>query len=213
MKKMLMSVAAAALVVAAVPASVSAHSYMPTDTTESMSHTRCDRIASKLASLNATSGQASDHKLWRAQRLIDRQSGLWCPMPATVVDALGKNGNFKTLTAAVSAAGLVDALSAPGDKTVFAPTDAAFAALPAGTVEALLADKAKLTTVLQNHVVAGKVDAATGIAAGSATTLAGNTVTVTAKDGFAYVNGVKVILNDMYTGNGVVHVIDAVLVP
>ena len=97
--------------------------------------------------------------------------------------------------------------------TVFAPTDQAFAALPAGTVDSLLADKAMLTKVLTNHVIDGEVDASTAIEAGQATTLAGSTVTITDQGGFLYVNGVKILLNDIYTGNGVVHVIDAVLVP
>jgi uncharacterized surface protein with fasciclin (FAS1) repeats len=186
---------------------------MPADANDYAYETRCDHIAARLTNLNAASGEAGDHQLLRAQRLIDRSSKLNCPMPATMVDALAQNGNFKTLIAAAQAAGLGDALSAPGNKTVFAPTDNAFAALPAGTVEALLNDIPQLTTILTNHVVDGRVDAAAAIAGGSATTLAGNTVPVTARDGFVYVGDVRVILNDIYTGNGVVHVIDAVLLP
>jgi uncharacterized surface protein with fasciclin (FAS1) repeats len=212
MKKLLMGVGAAIAMVAAVPARASAHAMSSSDDAYAYQG-RCDHISAKLMDLNAASGQASDRQLWRAQRLIDRSSDLECPMPATVVDALVQNGNFKTLTAAVGAAGLADTLSAPGDKTVFAPTDTAFAALPAGTVEALLADIPTLTTILTNHVVNGRVDATAAIDAGSATTLAGNTVPVTEKDGFLYVGNAKVILNDIQTGNGVVHVIDAVLLP
>jgi uncharacterized surface protein with fasciclin (FAS1) repeats len=213
MKKMLMSAGAIAAVMIALPASTSAHAYMADTHQGHGSYQRCEKIAGKLTSLNAASGEATDRQLWRAQHLIDRSSGLDCAQPATVVDALVKNGNFKTLTAAVTAAGLGEALSAPGDKTVFAPTDAAFAALPAGTVEALLQDIPTLKTILTNHVVSGKADAVTALNAGSAQSLAGNTLQVTEKGGFLYVNGVKVILNDIYTGNGVVHVIDAVLVP
>ena len=212
MKKLLLGVGAAIAIVVAVPAGASAHAMPATDNEDSYD-SRCEHIASKLMYINAASGEANDHQLWRAQRLTDRASHLECQQPATVVDALVQNGNFQTLTAAVGAAGLVDTLSAPGDKTVFAPTDAAFAALPAGTVEALLADIPMLTTILTNHVVDGRVDAVTAINAGAATTLAGNTVPVTVRDGFIYVGDVKVIVNDILTGNGVVHVIDAVLLP
>lgn len=131
-----------------------------------------------------------------------------------IVDTAVAAGNFTTLVAAVEAAGLVDTLKGEGPFTVFAPTDDAFAALPAGTVEALLEDpQGQLTQILLYHVVAGKVmssDLSDGMAAD---TVQGSPVTFTIADGKAMVNEATIVTADIETSNGVIHVIDAVILP
>jgi len=138
-------------------------------------------------------------------------------MPKTIVDIAVEDGRFTTLVAAVQAAGLVDTLSSEGPFTVFAPTDEAFAALPEGTVEALLADIPALTDILLYHVVAGKVMAAdvVGLDGQSVeTALAGKFINIKVDMGNVYLNEtVKVIITDIEASNGVIHVIDAVLLP
>lgn len=141
----------------------------------------------------------------------------------TAPDKAGKNivqvaveaGGFSTLVAAVKAANLVETLSGTGPFTVFAPSDAAFAKLPAGTVEALLQDKEKLSKVLTLHVLTGKVDAATVIKANGAkpATVNGQPLDITVRGGKVYVNGAQVTTADIQASNGVIHVIDAVLMP
>src|SRR5687767_5141600 len=140
--------------------------------------------------------------------------------PATVqagdiIRVAAGNGQFNTLVAAVKAAGLAETLQGPGPFTVFAPSDAAFAKLPAGTVEALLADKAKLASVLTYHVVAGKVMAGDIVKANRATptTVNGQPLDVVVRGGKVYVNGAQVVSADIAASNGVIHVIDAVLLP
>ena len=133
-----------------------------------------------------------------------------------IVDTAVAAGQFKTLAAALKAAGLVDTLKGPGPFTVFAPTDAAFAKLPPGTVENLLkpANKAQLTSVLTYHVVPGRV--ASSALAGKVTdakTVEGRTVKVDATGGGVTVNGAKVITADVAATNGVIHVVDTVLMP
>lgn len=131
-----------------------------------------------------------------------------------IVDTAVADGRFTTLVAAVQAAGLVDALKAEGPLTVFAPTDDAFAKLPAGTVEGLLADIPALTDILLYHVVSGKVMAADVVTLDSAPTLLGKNVTITVTDGKVYLNGnAQVIITDIEASNGVIHVIDTVLLP
>jgi uncharacterized surface protein with fasciclin (FAS1) repeats len=129
-----------------------------------------------------------------------------------IVDTAVAAGSFQTLATALTAAGLVDTLKGDGPFTVFAPTDAAFAKLPAGTVEALLADKAKLTAVLTYHVVAGKVTAADVVKLSSAKTVQGGALAIDAKQGVK-VNGANVVQADVMASNGVIHVIDTVLIP
>lgn len=129
-----------------------------------------------------------------------------------IVDVAVSNGSFTTLVAAVQAAGLVDTLSGPGPFTVFAPTDDAFAKLPAGTVEGLLADKDKLTAVLTYHVLAGKVSAADAATVTSATTVQGGDLTIDASNGVK-VNDATVVIADVAADNGVIHAIDTVLIP
>ena len=131
-----------------------------------------------------------------------------------IVDTAVGAGSFGTLVAAVQAAGLVDTLKGEGPFTVFAPTDAAFAALPAGTVEELLKpeNKDKLTAILTYHVVAGKVmsgDLSDGL---SAATVNGANITIGPMGGVT-VNGANVTQADIEASNGVIHVIDAVILP
>lgn len=128
-----------------------------------------------------------------------------------IVDVAVGAGNFKTLVAAVQAAGLVDTLKSPGPFTVFAPTDAAFAKIPKATLDALLADKAKLTAVLTYHVVPGKV-MAKDVKAGKVKTAQGSELTITTTGGVK-VDGANVVTTDVAASNGVIHVIDTVVLP
>jgi uncharacterized surface protein with fasciclin (FAS1) repeats len=132
----------------------------------------------------------------------------------TIVDVAAKNGSFKTLVAAIKAAGLVETLSGPGPFTVFAPTDAAFAKLPKGTVKDLLKpeNKEKLAQILTYHVVAGSV-AAKEIKPGKVATVAGGELTLAVKGKRVKVNNANVIIADIKTSNGIIHVIDKVMMP
>ena len=122
-------------------------------------------------------------------------------------------GSFKTLVAAVQAAGLAETLSGTGPFTVFAPTDEAFAKLPAGTVDALLKDKEKLASILTYHVVSGQVTAADAIKLTEAKTVNGQSFKIVAgKDG-VMIDNAKVVTADIMTSNGVIHVIDSVILP
>ena len=123
------------------------------------------------------------------------------------------NPDFSTLVAAVKAAGLVDALSGDTELTVFAPTNAAFAKLPKGTVEALLADKEKLANILKYHIVAGKVLAKDVVNLDSAKALNGGELEIEVDDNKVYINDAQVIKTDVLGKNGVIHVIDTVLIP
>ncbi len=132
-----------------------------------------------------------------------------------IVDTAVAAGSFKTLAAALAAADLVDVLKGEGPFTVFAPTDEAFAKLPAGTVEGLLKpeNKAKLQAVLKYHVVAGKVDAAAASKLTEAPTLEGSMLKIKVVDGKVMINEATVVTADVMASNGVIHVIDTVLMP
>ena len=132
-----------------------------------------------------------------------------------IVDTAVAAGSFKTLAAALKAAGLVDTLKGQGPFTVFAPTDEAFAKLPAGTVEELLKpeNKAKLTAILTYHVVPGKVPAAKVLTLQHAKTVNGQEVAISVDNGTVRVDKAKVIKTDVAASNGVIHVIDSVLLP
>jgi len=137
-------------------------------------------------------------------------------MDKTIVDIAVADGRFNTLVAAVTAADLVDTLNSEGPFTVFAPTDDAFAALPAGTLDSLLLpeNKQALTDILLYHVVSGKVMAADVVGLTSAPTVLGKDITITIKDGNVYLNDtIQVIITDIEASNGVIHVIDGVLLP
>ena len=133
---------------------------------------------------------------------------------ATIVETAVAAGSFNTLVAAVKAAGLVETLSGPGPFTVFAPTDAAFAKVPADTIQALLKPEAKdqLVRVLTYHVVPGKVMAADVIQLTSAKTVQGQSVTIDTTDGVK-IDDANVVSTDIVCDNGVIHVIDAVILP
>jgi uncharacterized surface protein with fasciclin (FAS1) repeats len=137
------------------------------------------------------------------------------PKAADIVDTAVAAGSFNTLVAAVKAAGLVDALKGPGPLTVFAPTDAAFAALPAGTLDDLLKpeNKEKLKGILLYHVVSGKVMSTDLKGTVKPATLQGATLTIVAGASGVTVNGAKVTKADIGASNGVIHVIDAVVLP
>ena len=136
-------------------------------------------------------------------------------MPGTIVDIAVADGRFTTLVTAVTAAGLAETLSGEGPFTVFAPTDDAFAALPEGTIEALLEDpQGALTDVLTYHVVEGAVMAETVVTLDSAKTVSGENVSITVNDDGVFLNDtVQVIITDIVASNGVIHVIDGVLLP
>lgn len=122
-------------------------------------------------------------------------------------------GNFTTLVAAVEAAGLVETLQGKGPFTVFAPTDAAFAKLGAGTIDALLKDKAQLAKILTYHVVPGRLLAADVVKTKNASTVQGQKVTFSAKGEYAQINDAKIVATDVLASNGVIHVIDTVILP
>jgi uncharacterized surface protein with fasciclin (FAS1) repeats len=132
----------------------------------------------------------------------------------TVVEIAAGADDFSTLVAAVKAAGLVETLSGKGPFTIFAPTNEAFAKLPAGTVESLLKpeNKEKLVGILTYHVVAGKVMAA-DVKAGKVATVNGQEITIEVKDGGVMVDSAKVVKTDLVGTNGVIHVIDSVVLP
>ena len=132
-----------------------------------------------------------------------------------IVDTAVAAGSFKTLAKALEAADLVSTLKGAGPFTVFAPTDEAFAKLPAGTVESLLLpeNKAKLRRILTYHVVAGKVMAADVVNLKTAKAVSGDTIAITARNGAVMVDGARVVKTDIATTNGVIHVIDAVILP
>lgn len=132
-----------------------------------------------------------------------------------LVDTAVKAGNFKTLAAALQAAGLVETLKGAGPFTVFAPTDEAFAKLPQGTVENLLKpeNKDQLINILTYHVVKGRVSSRDAVTAGTAATIQGGPIQAQIQNGRLTVNNANVVATDINTSNGVIHVIDTVLLP
>lgn len=132
-----------------------------------------------------------------------------------IVDVAVSAGSFKTLVAAIQAAGLVETLKSKGPFTVFAPTDEAFAKLPAGTLESLLLpeNKAKLAAILTYHVVPGMVHAKDVVGLTSAKTAQGSSVAVKVSNGTVMIDNAKVVKTDIMASNGVIHVIDAVILP
>ncbi len=132
-----------------------------------------------------------------------------------IVDTAVAAGNFTTLAAALQAAGLIDTLKGAGPFTVFAPTDAAFAKLPAGTVENLLKPetKAKLVDILTYHVVAGKVDAKTAVTLDEATMVNGDKADIQVTGKTVTIDGANISATDIMSSNGIIHVIDSVMMP
>ncbi len=135
--------------------------------------------------------------------------------PMDIVDTAVAAGSFKTLAAALNAAGLVETLKGKGPFTVFAPTDEAFAKLPAGTIDTLLKpeNKEKLAAILTYHVVAGNVMAKDVVALKEAKTVNGQSLTIAVKDGVVMVDQARVVKTDIEATNGVIHVIDSVVLP
>lgn len=132
-----------------------------------------------------------------------------------IVDTAVAAGQFTTLAAALEAGGLIGTLKAEGPYTVFAPTDAAFAKLPAGTVETLLKpeNKQQLVEILTYHVVPGKVEAADVVKLTSASTANGQDLTIKVENDAVFVNDARVVKTDIETSNGVIHVVDTVILP
>jgi uncharacterized surface protein with fasciclin (FAS1) repeats len=155
-------------------------------------------VAAPVAAQNAASGPTAKAASMKEMNIVE-----------TAVAA----GSFKTLAAALQAAGLVETLSGKGPFTVFAPTDEAFAKLPAGTVEALLKDKEKLSAILTYHVVAGNVPSSEVVKMTSAKTVNGQDVKIKVMDGKVMVNNAQVVKADVKATNGVIHVIDTVILP
>lgn len=132
---------------------------------------------------------------------------------ADIVDTAAGAGSFNTLVKAVKAAGLVETLKGPGPFTVFAPTDAAFAKLPAGTLESLLANPEQLKKVLTYHVVAGKVMASDVVKLKEAKTVQGSAARIQVSGGSVKIDNANVVKTDIVCDNGVIHVIDSVILP
>lgn len=132
---------------------------------------------------------------------------------ADIVDTAVSAGSFNTLVKAVQAAGLVDTLKGPGPFTVFAPTDEAFAKLPAGTLESLIANPEQLKKVLTYHVVAGKVMASDVVKLKEAKTVQGSSAKIKVSGGEVMIDNAKVVKTDIVCDNGVIHVIDTVILP
>jgi len=168
-------------------------------------------IALSLFALTTLAGQASAQ--CSASKQADKHAAA-SMMASDIVDTAVAAGNFKTLAAALKAAGLVETLKGKGPFTVFAPTDEAFAKLPAGTVETLLKpeNKARLAAILTYHVLAAEV-AAKDVKTGSATTVNGQRIDLVAKDGGVKIDGATVTTADIKCSNGIIHVIDTVILP
>ncbi len=158
-------------------------------------------LASAVIAVSALAGSAMAHN-----------HGSYESQPDLVETAI-EAGNFTTLVAAVQAAGLVEALQAEGPFTVFAPTDEAFAQIPTDTLNALLADPEALANILLYHVVPGKVMAETAVTLTSATTAQGQDLTLNLTDDGLLVDQALVVATDIEASNGVIHVIDAVVLP
>ena len=175
-----------------------------------------------LAQCGATKSSAAQSKDSQAmggcgssamEKMSDAQAMSAATMKMTILEAAQSAGSFNTLLAAVKAAGLADALGGEGPFTVFAPSDEAFANLPEGTLEALLNDKAKLASILTYHVVPGKVMASEVVGLKAAQTLNGQSLAVGMADEHVMIDGAKVVSTDIVCSNGVIHVIDSVVLP
>lgn len=170
------------------------------------------RFAHLAATVLASSLTIGGSRVVAAQEMAHDGKGMTASAK-TIVDIASEAGSFNTLVAALKAAGLVETLSGKGPFTVFAPTDEAFAKLPAGTVDALLNDKVKLTKILTYHVVSGAVTAEKVVGLKSAATVQGSRVAIAVANGKVMVGGANVVKTDIMASNGVIHVIDAVLIP
>ena len=198
----------------AAPVSASAHSHGNANWAAQRQARACAKYDWRHAKLFGRFDQNNRWQNKKIQNVINKENDRGCEQSADVVDTLVENGNFKTLTAAVGAAGLIDTLKTPGDKTIFAPTDQAFAKLPAGTVESLLGNIPALTDILTYHVIGGaSVDAGTAKTLTEATPLNNKKLNVSVRHGKLFINESRVVLYDIKTSNGIIHVIDTVLLP
>jgi uncharacterized surface protein with fasciclin (FAS1) repeats len=170
------------------------------------------KLKSALAAAIATATFALVPTIATAGGSYGAKTGASTAAMADIVDTAVGAGQFNTLAKALTAAGLVDTLKGPGPFTVFAPTDAAFAKIPADKLSALIADKAALTKVLTYHVVPGKVMAA-DVRTGAVKTVQGQPLNVVASSSGVKVNDAKVVKADIAATNGVIHVIDTVVLP
>ncbi len=168
-----------------------------------------------VATVLSGAAQAQCNKSKAHHQSVQVHHASYAPQEADIVDTAVAAGSFKTLVAAVKAAGLVDVLKGEGPFTVFAPTDEAFAKLPKGTVETLLKpeNKDQLVAILTYHVVAGNVTASQVVNLSSAETVQGGKVAITNSNGEVLINESKVVKADIHCSNGVIHVIDSVLMP
>ncbi len=192
---------------------------------------RADQVV-KLNGAKSLNGQRIDIQARKGKVMVDgatvTQTDIVCgngvihvidevilPTSENIVEVAYEAGAFGTLIAAAKAAGLADTLANGGDFTVFAPTDAAFAKLPAGTLESLLKpeNREQLAAILKYHIVEGRVYSETALKVRRAETLQGGTVDIRIKRGAAMVNDAKLITTDIDASNGVIHVIDTVLLP
>jgi uncharacterized surface protein with fasciclin (FAS1) repeats len=211
-KLTLFSIAVLGLVL--IPTTASAHSWNSNKQTraERQQTKRCNFFDWRQGALFRHYNQNNRILNQRIQFWINQENRRDCKPTTNTVDTLVKNGNFKTLTAAVGAAGLADTLKTQ-NLTVFAPTDQAFAKLPAGTVEALLNDIPTLQGILTYHAVSGTVPASTAKTLTSAPTVNGQPINISVKNGSLFINDSRVVLYDIKTTNGIIHVIDTVLLP
>src|SRR3954468_286893 len=175
----------------------------------------CSTAASPSASTGGSAPSATPSAVTTvAPSMAAAPSASAAAMSKDIVQTATEAGSFKTLLTAVKAAGLVETLEGAGPYTVFAPTDAAFAALPAGTLDGLLKDPAALKKVLLYHVVSGAVTSDKVVGLTSAMSVEGSPIAIAVKDGGVYLNdSAKVVTPDVMTSNGVIHVIDKVILP
>lgn len=171
-------------------------------------------VAVALSTLVGSAAAGSATQNTKDQKTMDMTTKA-ATQPQDIVTTAVAAGSFKTLAAALEAAGLVETLQGKGPFTVFAPTDEAFAKLPKGTVEDLLkpANKEKLVSVLTYHVVPGNVMAKDVVGLKTAKTVNGQSLSIVTKDGAVSIDGAKVVKTDIACSNGVIHVIDSVVLP
>ena len=169
--------------------------------------------AGALLAAAAVAGNYGDDSKATAQAAMQHDATTQAVIANTVVDVAQGVDGFSTLVAALTAADLVDTLKSDGPFTVFAPTDAAFAALPEGALDALLADTEKLTEVLTLHVAAGKALAADVVGMSGVDTVQGTRLDISVGESDVIVGGARVLQTDISASNGVIHVIDRVLLP
>lgn len=206
------------------PLSASAHSsyshqsYVKNERAVRRQDRKCQQLEKRELRAWKKFDQTDAHSVNRVQKNIDRQESRGFKVSGSIVEKLTARGQFNTLAAALSQAKLVDTLNGEGNFTVFAPTDQAFAKLGQATIDAVLADPATLTNILTYHVVdpakvPDSVPASTAVTLSSAPMLNGQSVAVELRDGKLFINDSQVVVTNIKATNGIVHVIDTVLMP